>query len=147
MKKCILSFHIFLLFALPCLVCADDWSPWAQLDDGALNGIEFSHRSDCPVSAKDPACTLRWRFLSNSNYLESSGTGEVKDTSKKLIPGLVSVSHFDDNVYVRAGELLIPWSYANKTSAWLYYTKERTEVVLLPDTKFETEDLSNQPKQ
>jgi hypothetical protein len=54
------------LFVLsPVWCCATDWSRWAQLDDGALNGVEFSHRSDCPVSAKDPACALRWRFMSN----------------------------------------------------------------------------------
>jgi hypothetical protein len=43
---------------------ADGWSEWTLLDDGAMNGIEFSHRTDCGKKAKDGACVLRWRFLS-----------------------------------------------------------------------------------
>jgi hypothetical protein len=119
----------------------------ASINIKAGQMAKFTHPSGVALvnftSFGPDGASYRWRFLSNSNHLESSGTGEVKDTSKKLIPGLVSVS-FDANFYVRAGELWIPWSYASKTSAWLYYTKEKTEVMLLPDTKFEAEDLSKQ---
>ncbi|ACD93958.1 hypothetical protein [Trichlorobacter lovleyi] len=39
------------------------WSPWYKLDDGGLNGIEFSHKNDCPPGGT-AACNLQWRFSS-----------------------------------------------------------------------------------
>ncbi|HIJ87390.1 MAG TPA: hypothetical protein HPP97_06835 [Desulfuromonadales bacterium] len=71
------------------------WSPWAKLDDGALNGIEFSHKSECIVGATIP-CPHEWRF--NSLYetdveLEytiawDSGAGIQHKTARTVIkPG------------------------------------------------------------
>ena len=39
------------------------WSPWYKLDDGGLNGIEFSHKNDCPPGGA-AVCTHHWRFHS-----------------------------------------------------------------------------------
>jgi hypothetical protein len=52
-----------MILLLPVWSAADEWTSWIQLNDGALNGIQFSHRSDCTGSTTD--CILRWRFLSN----------------------------------------------------------------------------------
>ncbi len=56
---------LFLFFLVPICCLADDWTQWDQLNDGALNGIEFSHRNECSAAMKGPNCTLQWRFLSN----------------------------------------------------------------------------------
>jgi hypothetical protein len=72
------------------------WSPWSKLDDGALNGIEFSHSNDCATPGGTIPCTHSWRF--NSLYeteveLEytiawDSGTGIQKKTARTRIkPG------------------------------------------------------------
>jgi hypothetical protein len=109
--------------------------------------VKLTHPAGVAVvdftSFRPDGASYRWRFLSNSNNVESSGSGEVKDTSKKLLPILSYQSRSDTNFYVRAGGLWIPWSYGSANSAWLYYTKGRTEVVVLPDSGFETEELSN----
>lgn len=39
------------------------WSPWYKLDDGGLNGIEFSHKNDCQPGGT-ASCDLQWRFSS-----------------------------------------------------------------------------------
>lgn len=88
MNNYILPIFFLLLLIMPHLSNAADWSPWAQLDDGALNGIEFSHRSDCPSSGKESACTLFWRFLSNyENPVEVEYTiswGTTKGIKSKI---------------------------------------------------------------
>ena len=96
------------------------------------------------ISFRTNGATYRWRFCEAHN-LESSGTGEVKDTSIKLLPFLSYQSRADTNFYVVAGKPWIPWSYGSTNSAWLYYTQEKTELVLLSDATYETEELSNQP--
>ena len=60
--------HLLLIcFALllPIYCSADDWSGWEPLNDGALNGVEFSHKNECAAAMKGPNCILSWRFLSN----------------------------------------------------------------------------------
>jgi len=42
---------------------AAEWSPWYKLADGALNGIEFSFKDDCP-SRDSTTCNRWWRFSS-----------------------------------------------------------------------------------
>ncbi len=60
--------HLFIIgltLLFPFYCSADEWTAWDPLNDGALNGIEFSHRDDCIAAMKGPNCTLSWRFLSN----------------------------------------------------------------------------------
>ncbi|MEI6150431.1 MAG: hypothetical protein WCS01_15135 [bacterium] len=118
-----------------------------KIEDGQM--AKVTHPAGVAVvdftSFRPDGATYRWRFLSNSNNLESSGNGEVKDTSKKLLRFLSYQSHSDTNCYVRAGGLWMAWSYGSTHSAWLYYTKGRTEVVVLPNSGFETEELSSNP--
>ncbi len=63
-KRFLLLFLLsFLVYAASGFSGGDDWSPWKKLDDGALNGIEFSHKNNCPpTGALD--CDLLWRFSS-----------------------------------------------------------------------------------
>jgi hypothetical protein len=89
--------------------------------------------------------TYRWRFLNATNNLESSGVGEVKDTSRKILSFLSYQSQSDTNFYVRAGRIWIPWSFGDTNSAWLYYTKERTKIEILSNATFNTDELSNNP--
>jgi len=60
MKQLIMA-GLFLL--LPVWSTADEWTPWAKLSDGKLNGLQFSHRSECTSSRKE--CALLWRIMSN----------------------------------------------------------------------------------
>jgi hypothetical protein len=65
-----MRYLFMLLLLITCVTCASaetgrNWSPWYKLDDGGLNGIEFSHKNDCPPGGT-ATCTHRWRF--NSNY-------------------------------------------------------------------------------
>ena len=64
MKKrfLILFLFSFLVYAASGFSGTDDWSPWKKLDDGGLNGIEFSHKNNCPPTGVD--CDLLWRFSS-----------------------------------------------------------------------------------
>jgi hypothetical protein len=61
--KHLLIIGLALLFPIYC--SAEDWTAWDPLNDGALNGIEFSHRTDCFAAMKGPNCSLSWRFQSN----------------------------------------------------------------------------------
>lgn len=83
------------------------WSPWAKLDDGGLNGIEFSHKDNCGKQGSATPCTHNWRF--NSLYetdvdLEytiawDSGAGVQKKTVRtRLKPG----ENRDDSFAVNA---------------------------------------------
>ena len=94
------------------------------------------------TSFRTNGATYRWRCACGDNHLESSGTGEVRDTSIQLLPFLIYQSGSDTNFWVRAGKLWLPWSYGSTNSACLYYTKGKTELVLLPNATFETEELS-----
>ncbi len=58
-------FIITNLWFCPILCHASGWSPWYKLDDGGLNGIEFSHKNDCPPGGRT-VCTHWWRF--NNGY-------------------------------------------------------------------------------
>ena len=60
MKQLIMA-GLFLL--LPVWSTADEWTPWAKLSDGKLNGLQFSPRSECTSSRKE--CALLWRIMSN----------------------------------------------------------------------------------
>ncbi len=65
MKKRLLTSSLLTIFvyAASGLSDAQDWTPWQKLDDGALNGIEFSYRDNCPpTGAVD--CNHLWRFSS-----------------------------------------------------------------------------------
>ncbi len=92
LTSCLLT---FLVYAASSLSVAQDWSPWQKLDDGALNGIEFSFSNDCPpTGALD--CNHLWRFSSGYEtdvtveYTISwdTGTGmEKKSARTTLKPG------------------------------------------------------------
>jgi hypothetical protein len=65
MKKRLLTSSLLTIFVYVAsgLSDAQDWTPWQKLDDGALNGIEFSYRDNCPpTGAVD--CNHLWRFSS-----------------------------------------------------------------------------------
>jgi hypothetical protein len=93
---------------------------------------------------RSDGASYRWRFMNASNHIESAGTGTVAETSRKLL-GVKLLNKSDTSLYVIAGDLWIPWSYDSMDATWLYYTKGETEIQVLSDSKFETEELSNQP--
>lgn len=95
------------------------------------------------TSYRPDGASYRWRFLNNSNQLESAGIGEVRDTSKKIFANVSYQSCTDTNFYVRAGSLWIAWSYGGTSSASLYYVKGRTKVELLSSLEFQSVQLVN----
>jgi len=65
MKYCLSSVLVVtLLLCVSGVSPAKEWSSWQKLDDGALNGIEFSFSDNCPPGGAVD-CNLSWRFLSN----------------------------------------------------------------------------------
>ena len=75
---------VCLFILLPVLCSANEWSPWALLNDGILNGVEFSHRSDCPTSTENSGCALLWRFLNNYEDPAEVEFTITWDTGKEL---------------------------------------------------------------
>jgi hypothetical protein len=61
LTPCLLT---LLVSAAPLFSHAGDWSSWQKLNDGALNGIEFSFSNNCPPAGASD-CVHRWRFSSN----------------------------------------------------------------------------------
>jgi hypothetical protein len=93
----------YLLILVLLIMCATSalaetgrgWSPWYKLDDGGLNGIEFSHKNDCPPGGT-AVCNLQWRFSSGYETpveieytiaWESSGP-QKKSERVKIQPGV-----------------------------------------------------------
>jgi len=112
--------------------------------------VRFSHPSGVALvdftAFRTNGASYRWRFVDATNLIESAGTGSVVQTSRVIVGiGIVRIRGPEPNITnlcAKAGNLMIPWSYGSSDSAWLYYTKGRTEVQVLSDSTFETENFS-----
>jgi len=94
------------------------------------------------VSFDEGSASYRWRFLNISNQVETAGTGMVKEDVHRFL-GIGFSNLNNSNLYVHAGLISIPWSYRDTSSSFLYYTKDKTQVELVPNANFKIENLSN----
>jgi hypothetical protein len=94
------------------------------------------------ISFDEGSASYRWRFLNISNQIETAGTGMVKEDVHRFL-GIGFSNLNNSNLYVHVGPISIPWSYRDTSSAFLYYTKDKTQVELVPNANFKTENLSN----
>jgi hypothetical protein len=85
----------------------------------------------------------RWRYKSYSENLEKTGKGKVfeKYNRVKKEDGYL-VEDIGSELSVKAGPIILQWSYGSPKSGWFYYNSDKMKIEIFSDKKFESYDIN-----
>jgi hypothetical protein len=104
--------------------------------NGAMAVIQFTQFGTTNAN-------YRWRARSVLGGMVNSGTGVVFEAYERNADafGGYHLTHLGnpDDLYVKAGDVRLEWSFNNLTSGWLYYDPSREKVEILDSTTFDSD--------
>ncbi|MBA4147472.1 MAG: hypothetical protein H0X66_05100 [Verrucomicrobia bacterium] len=105
-----------------------------ETDRGGAAIIQFT------TFGPDQEALYRWRYRAPQSKTVQSGTGRVVesfDRKAKSDGNYEVVPNAEHDTTVRAGDLMLEWSYGSDTNGFLYFDPSDTKIQLLDGDNFE----------